>query len=78
MGAIAPEAVTYDCGVSLPLMSATLTIVAIGVLLPFSPLAHPLGFVPLPGIYLVFVAAATLVYLCLVEVGKRALLRDTK
>jgi Mg2+-importing ATPase len=63
---------------SWPLMFTTLLIVAIGVLLPFSPLARLLGFVPLPGIYLAFVAAATLIYLCLVEVGKRVLLRRIK
>jgi Mg2+-importing ATPase len=63
---------------SWPLISTTLLIVAIGVLLPFSPLARPLGFVPLPGIYLAFVAAATFIYLCLVEVGKRVLLKPTK
>lgn len=60
---------------SWPLMSTTLLIVSVGVLLPFSPLARPLGFVPLPGIYLAFVAAATLVYLSLVEMGKRVLLK---
>jgi P-type Mg2+ transporter len=59
---------------SWALMSTTLIIVGIGVLLPFSPLARPLGFVPLPGIYLAFVAAATVVYLFLVEVSKRLLL----
>jgi len=63
---------------SWPLMSTTLMIVAVGVLLPFSPLARLLGFVPLPGIYLAFVAAATLVYLSLVEVGKRVLLRPAR
>jgi Mg2+-importing ATPase len=63
---------------SRPLMSSTLIIVAISVLLPFSPLARPLGFVSLPRSYLAFVAAATLIYLCLVEVGKHILLRHTK
>jgi len=63
---------------SWPLMSTTLIIVAVGVLLPFSPIARLLGFVPLPGIYLAFVAAATLIYLSLVEVGKRVLLRPAK
>ncbi|MDR5728657.1 MAG: magnesium-translocating P-type ATPase [Terriglobia bacterium] len=63
---------------SRPLTASNLITVAIGILLPFSFLARPLGFVPLPGMYLVFVAVATLVYLCLVEMGKRALLRPTK
>jgi Mg2+-importing ATPase len=60
---------------SRPLRLTTLIIVAIGVLLPFTPVASALGFVPLPGIYLVFVAAATVIYLLLVEIGKRFLLR---
>ena len=59
---------------SRPLILTTMIIVAIGVLLPYSPLARTLGFVPLPGIYLAFVAAATLIYLSLVEAGKRVLL----
>jgi Mg2+-importing ATPase len=63
---------------SLPLIITTLLIVLTGVLLPFSPLAHLLGFMPLPGIYLAFVAMATLIYLSLVEMGKRVLLRPTK
>ena len=63
---------------SWPLMSTTLLIVAIGILLPFSPFARPLGFVPLPGKYLGFVAVATLVYLLLVEVRKRVLLKHAK
>jgi len=62
---------------SRPLRLTTLAIVAVGVLLPFSPLASALGFVPLPLTYLGFVAAATLIYLCLVEAGKRILLKPT-
>ena len=63
---------------SRPLMATTLATVAIGVLLPFSPLARPLGFVPLPGRYLWFVAAASLIYLCLVEAAKRVLLKGAR
>jgi Mg2+-importing ATPase len=44
------------------------------MLLPFTPLAGVLGFTPLPLSYFVFVAAATIAYLLLVEVAKRALL----
>ncbi len=32
---------------SLPLVISTMTVITIGALLPLSPLAHPLGFVPL-------------------------------
>jgi len=59
---------------SRPLMVTVLLIVAAGSLLPFSPLAGLLGFTPLPGIYFVYLATATLVYLVLVEFGKRLLL----
>jgi Mg2+-importing ATPase len=62
---------------SLPLAITTVAIVVVGVLLPYSPLASVLGFVPLPGAYFLFVSAATLTYLALVEVAKRLLLRRT-
>jgi Mg2+-importing ATPase len=62
---------------SAPLIATTLIIVAIGIFLPFSRLAGPLGFTPLPGSYFAFLAAATFVYLLLVEWGKRILIRRT-
>jgi Mg2+-importing ATPase len=58
---------------STALAATTLLIVAIGVLLPFSPLAHVLGFVPLPAPYFVFLAASTVTYLLLVEAAKHHL-----
>jgi P-type Mg2+ transporter len=62
---------------SAPLMATTLSVVAIGMYLPFSPLAGALGFTPLPARYFAFVAVVTVVYLCLVEVAKRILFRRT-
>ncbi|MBI1847842.1 MAG: cation transporting ATPase C-terminal domain-containing protein, partial [Candidatus Rokubacteria bacterium] len=59
---------------SRPLALTTVLIVLIGMALPFSPLAPALGFVPLPAGFFVFLAAATLTYLVLVEVVKRRLL----
>jgi Mg2+-importing ATPase len=59
---------------SAPLVATTLTVVAIGALLPLSPLANSLGFTPLPAAYFVFLAIATITYLMLVELGKRILL----
>jgi len=38
-------------------------------------LASALGFAPLPAEYFAFLAVATIVYLWLVEIGKRILLR---
>jgi P-type Mg2+ transporter len=54
-----------------------LGVVAIGALLPYSPLAGVLGFVPLPALYFVFLALATLTYLALVELVKRRLFGKT-
>jgi len=62
---------------SWPLAATVLTIVAAGNLLPFSPLAGMLGFAPLPASYFAYLAIATLVYLALVEWGKRLLLGRT-
>ncbi|MDR3608326.1 MAG: magnesium-translocating P-type ATPase [Oligoflexia bacterium] len=53
----------------------TLLMVAVGVLLPYTPLARPLGFTPLPGTYFAFLIAMTVVYLLLVEAVKRPLVR---
>jgi Mg2+-importing ATPase len=59
---------------SRPLTITVIAIVLIGLALPYSPLAAPLGFVPLSFEYLVFVAVATAAYLALVELVKRRLL----
>jgi len=59
---------------SRPLTATCLAVVAIGIYLPFSPLAGVLGFTALPGAYFVFLAIATGTYLFLVEGTKRLLL----
>ena len=45
---------------SLPLAATTILIVIVGLLLPFSPLAGRLGFVPLPVAFFLFLAGAVL------------------
>jgi len=60
---------------SRALTATTLAIVLIGLLLPYTPLAAPLGFKPLPSMYFVFLAGATATYLLLVEVVKYRLFR---
>ncbi len=60
---------------SLGLTLTALGIVSIGLMLPFTPLAGPLGFVALPASYFAFLAAATLTYLGLVEIVKRRMAR---
>lgn len=61
---------------SLPLASTTILIVIAGLLLPFSPLARPLGFVPLPAPFFLFLAATVISYLILVEIVKARLVRS--
>src|SRR5881628_4194068 len=60
---------------SLPLAVTMVLVVVIGMILPFTPLAATLGFMPLPGAYFVFLGAATMTYLVLVELVKRRLMR---
>lgn len=60
---------------STPLALTTCLIVALGMILPFTPLATSLGFVPLPGLYFLFLAAMTLTYLLLVQVVKGFVMR---
>jgi Mg2+-importing ATPase len=60
-----------------PLIATCLAVVAIGMYLPFSPVAGALGFTALPAGYYSFVAVATGVYLLLVEAAKRRLLGGT-
>ena len=58
---------------SRPLTLAAIGVVLAGALLPYTPLAGLLGFVPLPPLYFVFLTLATLTYLGLVELVKRRL-----
>jgi Mg2+-importing ATPase len=63
---------------SLPSRALTITtclVVVVGIILPFTPLAGSLGFVPLPGLYFLFLGAMTLTYLLLVEFAKRSIMR---
>lgn len=60
---------------SRALALTVLGVVALAVLLPYSWLAEPLGFVPLPFSYLLLVALGAAVYLMLTEGAKRLLLR---
>ena len=58
-----------------PLIATCLAAVAVGILLPFSPLAGVLGFTAMPANYFLFLVVATAAYLVLVEFAKRWLLR---
>jgi Mg2+-importing ATPase len=56
---------------SLPLAIGVLAALAIGMVLPWTPLAPRLGMTPLPAAFFVFLLAATATYLLLVELAKR-------
>jgi Mg2+-importing ATPase len=58
-----------------PLTITTLLIVALGIVLPYSRLTGPLGFTPLPVLYFLFLVVLTTVYLLLVQLVKRRLMR---
>ncbi len=61
---------------SSALVATSLGVVALGLILPWSPLAHALGFTPLPLAYFGFLALATATYLVIVELVKRFALRE--
>jgi len=55
---------------SLPFLITCLSVVAVGLYLPFSPFAAYLDFTPLPMLYFGFLIGITLTYLVVVEIGK--------
>ena len=63
---------------SVPLVLTALSVALLGAALPYSPLSGVLGFVPLPSGYFLFLGAATVTYLALVEIAKRYLVRATQ
>lgn len=60
---------------SLALLTTTLSVVAVAVAIPFTPIAHWLGFVPLPFSFFLFLVPAVVTYLFLVELAKRRLFK---
>ena len=53
------------------LVVTSLVVVLTAMLLPFSPLAHYLGFTPLPGKFFALLLALIVAYLVMVEAGKQ-------
>ncbi|MFS6827977.1 cation transporting ATPase C-terminal domain-containing protein [Cyanobium sp. ATX-6F1] len=62
---------------SRPLMLATLVVVLLTLLLPYSPLAAPFGFVPLPASFLALLALILLAYVLAAEAAKGWFYRQT-
>jgi Mg2+-importing ATPase len=59
---------------SRPLLVSVVSVVLVGMVLPYSPLAGPLGFTPLPAGYLLLLVGVAGTYLLLVERVKHRLL----
>jgi hypothetical protein len=57
-------------GTDQPLLIATLVVVGLTLLLPYSPLAPLLGLVPLPPVFLVALGPIVLLYVVAAEAGK--------
>ena len=55
---------------SLPMLLITATVMGIGMYLPFSPIASSLGFVPLPAVYFIWLAAILTCYCILTQFVK--------
>ncbi len=62
---------------SWQLSMTTILIMAIGAYLPYSPLAGPLGFVPLPPLYWLILLATLLCYVSLTQLIKTWLIRKS-
>ena len=60
---------------SRALAATVLGVVALGLLLPLTPLAAPLDFVRMPVTFYLFIAGATMLYLVLADAVKRPLMR---
>ncbi|MEP7097218.1 MAG: magnesium-translocating P-type ATPase [Dokdonella sp.] len=65
----------FESRASLPLTLTGLAICAIGAFLPYSPLAQKFGFVPLPGMYWLYLTAIIGAYLLLTQFVKMRLIR---
>jgi Mg2+-importing ATPase len=61
---------------SRALAASVMGTVALGLLIPFLPGGHLLGFVPLPKLFFVFLGVAAITYLLVVEIAKRPLFRE--
>lgn len=63
---------------SLPLLLSTFSAVAIGWIIPFTPVGGFFGLVPLPPYMLLAIVGIVAVYLFIVEIGKRIFYRHNE
>ncbi|AFZ01751.1 magnesium-translocating P-type ATPase [Calothrix sp. PCC 6303] len=60
----------FQSWASLPMLLITATVMGVGMYLPFSPIASSLGFVPLPAVYFLWLAAILTCYCVLTQFVK--------
>ena len=60
----------FQSRASLPMLLITATVMAVALYLPFSPIASSLGFVPLPGVYFLWLALILSCYCGLTQLVK--------
>ena len=60
----------FQSRASLPMLLITATVMAVGMYLPFSPLAPSLGFVPLPPVYFLWLFSILTCYCVLTQFVK--------
>ena len=65
-----PKIPFFQSRASLPMLLITGTVMAIGMYLPFSPIAAGLGFVPLPAVYFLWLALILTCYCVLTQFVK--------
>lgn len=68
----------YQSRPSMPLLLATFAIVALTLLLPYTPLARLFGFVPLPPIFLLVLGGIMVCYVAAAETAKTIFYRHMK
>ncbi len=68
----------YQSRPGTPLLVTTLAIVALALLLPYTPLARPFGFVPLPGLFLLALVLIMAFYVAVAEIAKAIFYRSLK
>jgi Mg2+-importing ATPase len=66
----------YRSRPSVPLLLAALAVVVVGALLPASPLGPGLGLRPLPATYFTALAGMVVLYVLLIDAGKRLFYRN--
>jgi len=75
---IRTHAVPFFKSASSKLLAGTsLGIACAAIIIPYTPIAHVFGFVPLPGLFMVWLVGLLISYVVLVEIAKKILYRKS-